>query len=352
MAHIEKRKTSKGEIRYRAQITLKGHPRVTETFGTRREAQLWAERTTEAMRQRRFEPGSEAETHTVGDLIDRYVRDKVPHLADPKQNSRKLYWWRDELGEDTRLSQITPAAIASARDRLSCGEGLSGKELSPSTVRRYMTVLGGAMSTATKEWFWLKDNPCAKVVRPVEPRGRVRFLDEGERQSLLAACEKSGTHWLSPLVAMALCTGARQDELLSLKWKDVDLDRGLAVIHHSKNGDRRALVITGLAEQALKEWARVQPEGSKFVFGTGRSKPAFPQASWKTALGEAGIENFRFHDLRHSFASYLAMTGATLAELAEALGHRSFTMVKRYAHLTEGHTMSVISRMTERFMAA
>ncbi len=81
MAHIEKRKTSKGKIRYRAQIILKGHPRVSETFSTRREATRWAERTTEALRQRRYKPESEAEQHTVGDLIDRYIEVKVSRLA-------------------------------------------------------------------------------------------------------------------------------------------------------------------------------------------------------------------------------------------------------------------------------
>ena len=81
MAHIEKRKTSKGVTRYRAQIIFKGHPRISETFGTRREATRWAERTTEAMRQRCFDPGSESERHTVGDLVDRYALDKLPQLA-------------------------------------------------------------------------------------------------------------------------------------------------------------------------------------------------------------------------------------------------------------------------------
>lgn len=350
MAHIEKRTTKKGETRYRVQITLKGQPRVTETFGTRREAQLWAERTTEAMRQRVFKPGSEAEKHSVGDLIERYIQDKVAHMAAPAQYSSILYWWQDQLGRHTRLSQVTPAAIASARDRLARGQGLSGKVPCPSTVRRNLTVLGGAFSTATKEWFWLEDNPCTKVKRPTEPRGRVRFLDEEERNRLLATCEESRTDWLYGLVVTALCTGARQAELLNLKWDDIDLERGLGVIHHSKNGERRALAITGLAEKVLRERNRGR-EDRRFVFGNGHRRPAFPQAAWKKALIEAEIEDFRFHDVRHTFASYLAMSGATLAELAEALGHRSLMMVKRYAHLTEGHTANVVARMTERFMA-
>ncbi|MCP3956417.1 MAG: site-specific integrase [bacterium] len=288
----------------------------------------------------------------MGDLVGRYIEEKLPHLADQKETSRRLEWWAGQLGQDTRLCQITPASIASARDRLARGKGLSGKAVSPSTVRRYLTVLGSAMSMATKEWFWMEDNPCSKVVRPTEPRGRVRCLDGDERQRLLAACEESQTRLLYPLVVMALCTGARRGELLRLTWQDVDLDRGVAIIHHSKNGERRALAITGLAASVLKEWSRVRRLGSDPVFAGRGGKATFPQRAWQVALEAAGIEDFRFHDLRHTFASYLAMSGATLAELAEALGHKTFAMVKRYAHLTEGHTASVVARMTQRFVAA
>ncbi len=120
MASIEKRQTRRG-LRYRVRITLKGHPRISETFTTRREATRWAERTTEAIRQRRFQPEAESEQRTMGDLVDRYILDKLPQLSDPKASRRKLEWWRDQLGKDTKLSQITPEAIAAARGRLAAG---------------------------------------------------------------------------------------------------------------------------------------------------------------------------------------------------------------------------------------
>jgi|GEM_PF-3189936 len=108
MAHIEKRKTSKGEIRYRAQITLKGHPRVSETFSTRRAAQRWAERTTEAMRQRRFQPESEAEERTMGDVIERYIRNKLPHLAAQEETRRGLRIRRNAPGPDSSAYSEPP----------------------------------------------------------------------------------------------------------------------------------------------------------------------------------------------------------------------------------------------------
>ena len=131
MASIEKRQTKQG-IRYRARITLTGHPRLSETFTTRRAAIRWAERTTEALRTHRFNPASESEQRTMGDLVGRFILEKVPQLADPARNRRKVYWWRDQLGEDTRLSQITPASIAAAMERLARGE--SAKQSPPLAI--------------------------------------------------------------------------------------------------------------------------------------------------------------------------------------------------------------------------
>ena len=353
MAHIEKRHTKQG-IRYRARITLKGHPRISETFTTRRAAARWAERTTEAMRQRRYQPESESEQRSLGDLVDRFIQEKLPELTavDQPHLASKLHWWCDQLGRDTKLGRITPAAITLARDRLAQGQSLTGRVPSSYTVKRYLAILSRTMSVAVREWWWMDDNPCAKVVRPKEPRGRVRFLDEDERRRLLAACQASRKRRLYPLVVLALFTGARRGELLNLKWQDVDLDRGVAIVHHSKNGERRALAITGLAAEVLRDWSRVRRIDSDHVFHNRHGQPTFPRHGWVEALAQAEIEDFRFHDVRHTFASYLAMTGATLAELAEAMGHKTLAMVKRYAHLTEGHTASVVARMTERFLAS
>ena len=351
MASIEKRQTKDG-IRYRARITLKGHPRISETFDTRSKAKLWAERTTEAMRQHRYQPGSKAEQHTIQDLYERYVAEKIPTLAAPVEKCRKLAWWCNELGWKSRLSQIKPEAIARARDMLARVPGRSGKIPAAGTVRQYLIVLSSAFGMATKDWHWMESNPCHKVRRPSEPRGRCRFLDQDERSRLLTACRASHCRTLYPLVVMALGTGARRNELVRLKWQDVDLERGLAILHETKNGERRALVITGLAAEVMAEWSEVRCLDSDLVFPSPQGKARFPQRAWHKVVEEAGLEDFRFHDLRHTFASYLAMSGATLAELAEAMGHKSLSMVKRYAHMTEGHVSSVVARMTERFLAA
>jgi len=153
-------------------------------------------------------------------------------------------------------------------------------------------------------------------------------------------------------VVVALSTGARQGELLRLKWQDVDLERGVAIIHETKNRSRKALPITGLAYDLLRGHSKVRRIDSDYVFSDSRGNPSYPRKAWEMAVSVAELEDFRFHDLRHSAASYLAMSGATLAEIAEVLGHKTLAMVKRYSHLTEQHTSKVVARMNEKFLGA
>jgi len=154
---------------------------------------------------------------------------------------------------------------------------------------------------------------------------------------------------LYPMVVLALSTGMRQGEILKLRWRDIDFQRGLAVLHETKNQERRAVPISGLAMELLRERARVRRLDTDLVFASRRSTGArFPQKAWETALEGAGVEDFRWHDLRHSAATYLAESGATLAELAAVMGHKTLAMVKRYSHLTEQHTSGVVAKMNER----
>ena len=352
MAHVEARKRKDGSVSYRAQIILKGHPRVSATFRRKSDAKRWAQTTEAAIRERRYFPGSESERRTFGELVDRFVEEKLPLRAERDQArlANQLYWWLDAIGAHTALSQLTPAMIVEARDRLVAGETPSGLPASPATVKRYLAMLSKVMNVAVKEWFWIDENPCRRVSRPTEPRGRVRFLSDEERNVLLEVCKASRDPRLYPLVLLAMATGARQGELMDLKWKDVDLTRGIAILHETKNGERRALPITGPALEVLREKARVRQIDSDLVFANRTGKAYFPRKPWNEAVEDAELEDFTFHDLRHTAASYLAMSGATPAEIAAVLGHKTLAMVKRYAHLTDTHTRSVVERMTSRYL--
>ena len=185
-----------------------------------------------------------------------------------------------------------------------------------------------------------------KVSKPKEPKGRVRFLSDGERQRLLTACQASRTPHLYIVVMLALSCGARKTELVLLRWPDVNLKRGTLTFHETKNGERRTVPLTGQALSLMEQHAKVRRLDTMLVFPNAEGKQFLRfREAFESAVERAGIVDFRFHDLRHSFASYLAMNGATLAEIAEVLGHKTLAMVKRYAHLSEAHTRGVVERM-------
>jgi integrase len=140
-------------------------------------------------------------------------------------------------------------------------------------------------------------------------------------------------------------------ELLSLTWPQVDIGRSLMTFYETKNGEPRSIPLTGPAVDVIRAHAKVVRFDTQLVFprGDGR-RPVDVRYAWYQALRQAGIEDFRFHDLRHSTASYLAMQGASPVEIADVLGHKTLAMVPRYAHLSEGHVRSVLDRMTSTLL--
>jgi integrase len=175
-------------------------------------------------------------------------------------------------------------------------------------------------------------------------------LDNDERQRLLIACQTSTNKQLYLCVILALSSGMRQAELMGLKWQDVSLKDGYLVLHETKNGERRRVPLAGLGLQLLREHAKVRRLDTQLLFPgiTDKDKPLNLRPFFKIAREAAGITDFKWHDLRHCTASYLAMNGASLSEIAEVLGHKTLNMVKRYAHLSDGHVSSVIESMNAK----
>jgi integrase len=162
------------------------------------------------------------------------------------------------------------------------------------------------------------------------------------------------------VVLLAISTGARRSEILGLTLDDVNLKRETAILRNTKNGDTRAAHIVPQIAPAIRDQIAYakglykelpEPPETKWLFprrdGQG---PIDIRKAWENARNAAGLKDFRFHDLRHSTASYLAMNGASLVEIAEVLGHRTLQMVRRYAHLSESHVKDVVGRMNTRYL--
>jgi len=149
-----------------------------------------------------------------------------------------------------------------------------------------------------------------------------------------------------PEFELALNSGARQGEQYRLSWSDVNLEGGRATLRKTKNGDTRHAPLNSAARKALQDLLNSSDEEQERVFIGERGKPLKkPRHWWDQVLEAAGIEDFHWHDLRHTFASRLVMAGVDLRTVAQLLGHRTLQMVMRYAHLSQSHELAAVERL-------
>jgi integrase len=349
LAYIERRETSDGKVSYRVQVRKKGFPIQTATFARKTDAKKWAQSTESAIEERRYRNVAQAKRRTVTELIDRYKDDYLPHKAKGGSDQKhQLNWWRDEIGSLT-LADLTPDLIAELRNKLSKTETRRKKPMSPGSVNRYLAAFSHVLTIAVRELRWLPDSPMRDVSKMKEPRGRDRYLNEDELKALLKACEVSDSPYLHTIVILALSTGMRRGEVQTLKWEAIDLPNGRITLRETKNDEIRVVALTGKAQGLVTELSETKSNQSPYVFASNNpEKPVDIKTSWYTAVERAKLSNFRFHDLRHTAASYLAMNGATLPQIAAVLGHKTYDMVKRYAHLSDDHQASVVEHMNSK----
>ena len=355
MGTIRKRKTAEvrngqGKIikhsrtRYRAEIFLQGHPRVSQTFWDRKIAERWVRDTEDAMKAGSYAKQKIAQGQTVTKMIDRYIEEELPKLRSAQTVKNQLLWWREKYGSNS-LSLFSSMQILEGRDELV----KAGK--SPATVNRYLAALSSCLTHATKHWQLLQDNPCSNVPKLKEPAGRTRFLDDDERKRLLEACSAVSPS-LHLAVVLALSTGARRMSVWSLRWRDIDLSEGkeTVVFPDTKNRSDVHLPLCGPVVKLLLEHRKIRRLNSDLLFPSkiDAQKPFDFKAPFARALKQAKIDGFRWHDLRHSAASYLAQQGVDLRRIAAILGHKSLSMSLRYSHLNVEHLRSDLKEMTGR----
>ena len=348
MATIQKRETAEGKPYYTATIRLKGYPIQTATFQRITDAKNWVIVTEAAIKEGRHFKTAAAKKHTVEEMIDRYLSSANLTKTQDEHTGLHLRRWKEEVGY-LILADLTVDVITQVKDKL-LSEDVRGKPRSPTTVLRYMASLSTVLTTAVKDWAWLEDSPMKNITKPKAARGRVRFLSDDERERLLIGCKESSNKLLYMAVILAISTGMRQAELFGLKWPDVDLYNGFLILHETKIGERRRVPLSGHGLDLLREHAKVRRLDTDLLFPCIKNPltPIDLQTPWETARKRAGITEFTWHDLRHCTASYLAMNGATMPEIAEVLGHKTMQMVKRYAHLSDGHVSNVVASMNAK----
>jgi len=250
---------------------------------------------------------------TFSDAVKLFLEQGVG--KDPSKQQRLLHWV--SVFGDKPIGKVT-------RQQIKAELKLLSQNKAPATLNRYKSSIGSLYSFLLHE-FDIDYNPVKGIKQYTENNARTRFLSEAELPRLFKAVKHSKWEQLYLLVLMAVTTGARRTEMTSLTWECINLKTKTAHLPKTKNGEQRILTLTSDVITELMKYRKV----SGFVF----PHPSDPKMyfsnfdiHWQGALKEAGIHDFRFHDLRHTCASLLAMNGASLLEIAQVLGHKSITM--------------------------
>lgn len=355
MATIRKRGKAHGTA-FQAIVRMRGVVK-TETFQRLTDAKDWAAKVEAEIRAGRAHLVTEQDRHSVADAIDRYSnRPMAKPLSARHSQDGHLLWWKNHIGR-LPLDRVTSAVLVECRDKLLAEARPNGETRSRATVNRYLTTFLRILNLAESEWGWRVGDTRRLKLKLREPSGRTRYLSGPEREALLGCCADSFHPDLLDIVQLALGTGMRQGEILNLEWGNIHFDRKVVVLapEQTKNRQSRTIPLHGASLLALERRSKLRRIDTALVFpapprGRTAPHPTCIRHAWDDALERSGVQDFRFHDLRHSFASYLAMSGASLLELADLMGHKTLAMVKRYAHLSPEHGQELVARMHSRFL--
>lgn len=241
--------------------------------------------------------------------------------------------WLSPFLKDKLLGEIDRDLI----DRIAEAKLQTGAKAA--TVNRTLAVIRSILNKAANEWEWLEKAPKIKLRQ--ENNNRIRWLSRGEADKLISELPEH----LADMTAFALATGLRQNNVKSLKWEDIDLERQHAWVHPEEAKGNRAIAVP-LNSEALRVLKKREKTHPVYVFSyRGKSITQVNTKAWKKALKRAGITNFRWHDLRHTWASWHVQNGTSLHELQMLGGWMSFSMVLRYAHLSSSHLQKAASRI-------
>jgi integrase len=317
--------------KWRVRILRTGNTPLAKTFITRRDAQQWARLTESQLERGLYICPAEAQRTTLAEALDRYKREVSVHKkSHPVEKYYIQHWERSKLAP-LALSAIRGSDVAQYRDmRLKAG-------LSTTSVKHELALLSHLFSVASREWGMESlGNPVKAIRQPAMARGRERRVSDAEVEEI---CKFVNSE-LAVCIRLALHTAMRRGELLKLRWADIDFAKAVAVLHETKNGDRRVVPLSSVAMGLLLALVR-RIDGR--VFGLTDSQVshgllAAVRKARSAYTGEGGTDerilvDLHFHDLRHEAASRLVERGLHPLEVMAITGHRDTKMLKRYTHL-------------------
>lgn len=303
--------------KWQCRIRRDGFPPVAKSFTTKEDAQKWARGIERQMDLGEYSPVG---LDTLGDLIDRYLKEVTPHKKGAKQEGYRLNGIKaDRIGK-LAVKELTPLEVAAFRDRRL-------KDCKPVTVLHDLCGLSAVIEHARLEWSLPIQNPVRGIRKPSAGKGRDRRLESGEYEKLLAELRKARTPWIAPLFIFSIETACRMGEALAMKWADVDLHRKIATFRDTKVGDNRTIPLSTLAVTTLQALPR-DLGGKVFIMSRHGVDDAF-----RRACKRAGVSGLHWHDLRHEGVSRLHERGLSTVEVASISGHKTLACLSRYSHM-------------------
>lgn len=317
--------------KWQVQVRRHGHTTRAKSFQSKSDAQRWA-RQIEAELDRTLIPNDmrSLATITVAQLLTRY-RDTVTSEKRGIVSERKrIEVFLRQRWSALSLAKIDTSIFSKYRDaRL--------KQVQPGTVIRELGLLNSIFEMARREWGYTAfQNPLAGLRKPKAPDGRERRLRPGELQALITACSTVAGSWLLHGFQLAIETGMRRGELLNIRWKDVSFDTAVLHIPYTKTDKARTIPLTDRATEVLKARKAASDADAEYAFPVRAN--AF-RLAWERCKRRAeragciGVQELRFHDLRHEAVSRFFERGLNTAEVASISGHRDLRMLFRYTHL-------------------
>ena len=299
--------------KHQAQIRLSGGRSASATFDTRRKAEEW-------LREKAYElsqlPRDLDERITLKEIVERFIKDTIPLRTSGTNEAIRLRALLREPIANLRLTEISRSDISQYRDKRL-------REVKRNTFVREFGLIRTVVSTAIDDWGIRARNPFQSFSIRREPDQRNRRISDEELERLMAAY--CGNAYLKPSITLALETSMRLGELLQLTWDKIDIEKGLAELPRTKNGHGRHVPLTRTALETLEE---LKADSLNVL----PVKADTLKQSWRRLVKRSGINDLRFHDLRHEAISRLLEVGLTIPEAASVSGHRTASMLARYAH--------------------
>lgn len=328
-------------------IRKTGWPTTVKSFRTKRDAEDWSRRTEDEMVRGAYIRRAASERLTVESALDRYLKEVTPTKRPSSQVSDRgrAKVLKEHLGKYS-LAALTPELIAKFRDMRLAGDDRKNKKGQPAprandTVRLDLALLGHLFTVAIKEWgIGLASNPVMNIRRPAPGPGRNRRLSPDEERRLLQAVDAHSNPMLRWIVRIALETGMRASEIVTLRVTQVDLQRRIVRLLETKNTSPRTVPLSRQAVELFTEALNhpVRPKTTDLIFygEPGRDDERHPyqfNPVWLNIKRDLGLADVRFHDLRHEAVSRFVEAGFSDQEVSAISGHKSMQMLKRYTHL-------------------